>query len=324
MDRRGFLKLAGVMAGGAVTGGAVAAKGTSAEGATAPEDDWAVLVDLTRCVGCRTCEAACAEANGLPEPDWSDDFSYDAPRPVTETQWSSVNRFETSQGEVFVKRQCMHCLEPACAAGCLTKALYKTDEGPVVWAEDRCMGCRYCMVSCPFDMPRFEYDKAVPKISKCRMCFEKLKKEGDGAQPACVENCPNEALTFGKRSELLEIARQRIYTEPGKYVSHIYGEREAGGTGWLYISPVPFDELGFRTDLGEEPYPERTRPFLTAVPLVLLLWPAFMLALRRATGRDEEPGHPALAAAPVLPPAVPVPVTPSVTSRKEASDDYRN
>jgi Fe-S-cluster-containing dehydrogenase component len=316
MDRRGFLKLAGVMAGGAVAGDGhrAEAAGTAADSAA---EDWAVLVDLTRCVGCRMCEAACAEANGLPEPDWSDDFSYAAPRPVTPDQWSSVNRFETTKGEVFVKRQCMHCQVPACAAGCLTKALYKTDEGPVVWAEDRCLGCRYCMVSCPFDMARCEYDSPNPKISKCRMCFEKLKAEGEGSLPACVENCPNEALTFGPRAELLEVARQRIYTNPGQYVSHIYGEHEAGGTGWLYISPVPFEEIGFRTDLDTEPYPEKTRGFLTAVPLVLVLWPAFMMALRRATVREDEggSGHPLLAAPTVEP------TTPSAT---EASDDYRN
>ena len=294
MNRRGFLTLAGAVAGGAVAGAP-----RRAEAVAAPDDDWAVLVDLTRCAGCRMCEAACAEANGLPEPDWSDDFSYDRPRPTTENQWSSIDRYDTSRGEVFVKRQCMHCVEPACAAGCLTQALTKTDEGPVVWVADRCMGCRYCMVSCPFEMPRFEYGSANPKIAKCRMCHEKVLAEGDGALPACVENCPNEALTFGRRGELLEEARRRIYQNPGDYVSHVYGEHEAGGTGWLYLSPVPFEELGFRTDLGTGSYPEKTRGFLTAVPMVLLLWPAFLMALRRSTGREEEDGenHPAASAA---------------------------
>lgn len=303
MDRRGFLTLAGAVAGGAVAG---APRRAEALAATEAGDDWAVLVDLTRCVGCRSCEAACAEANGLAEPDWSDDFEYDRPRPTTDRQWTAVERFETSRGEVFVKRQCMHCVEPACAAGCLTKALDKTDEGPVVWTAERCMGCRYCMVSCPFEMPRFEYGSANPKIAKCQMCHAKVRSEGEGALPACVENCPNEALTFGRRSELLEIARERIYTHPGEYVSQIYGEHEAGGTGWLYISPVPFEELGFRTDLGTESYPQKTRGFLTAVPMVLLLWPAFMMALRRATGRDDE------AAA----------TEPAASAATEASDDH--
>jgi len=163
--------------------------------------------------------------------------------------------------------------------------MLKTKEGPVIWREDKCMGCRFCMVSCPFDMPKYEYHSAMPKVQKCRMCWERLQA---GEVPACVEECPEEAAIFGKRSELLEIARQRIYENPGTYVPHIYGEHEAGGTGWLYISPVPFEEIGFRTDLGETAYPEYSRQFLTAVPVVLIMWPAFLLALRQATAPDQD------------------------------------
>jgi len=284
-NRRTLFKMAGVAGGAALAPRRAEADMIAVEA----DDDYAVLVDLTRCVGCRTCEASCAEANGLPEPDWSDDFSYESERSATDKQWTVVNRYETSKGEVFVKRQCMHCVQPACSAGCLTKALYKTEEGPVIWREPKCMGCRFCMVSCPFDVPKFEYDSAVPKIQKCRMCWERLK---EGQVPACVENCPGEALTFGRRSELLEMARARIVENPGDYVSHIYGEHEAGGTGFLYLSPVPFEELGFRTDLDDEAYPELTRDFLTAVPMVLVVWPAMMLALRRSGDHsDEEPAR---------------------------------
>lgn len=284
MNRRTFLKVVGA-AGGASLG----APNRAAASATDADDAYAVLVDLTACAGCRMCEYACAEANGLPEPDWDPETVDQVVRPTSEKQWSVVNRFETSRGEVFVKRQCMHCLTPACAAACLTKGLAKTEKGPVIWNADKCMGCRYCMVSCPFDAPKFEYHSAVPKIQKCRMCWERLEK---GELPACVENCPNEALIFGKRGELLELARQRIYQNPGQYVSHIYGEHEAGGTSWLYISPVPFEELGFPTHLDDEPYPELTRDFLTSVPVVLTVWPAFLLALRRATQKDGEPDEP--------------------------------
>jgi Fe-S-cluster-containing dehydrogenase component len=236
---------------------------------------------------------ACAEANGLPEPDVTlvgSDIPLRPVRSTTETRRTVVNRRETRSGEVFVKTQCMHCVEPACAAACLTRALYKTKDGPVVWRESKCMGCRFCMVSCPFDAPKFEYHSAAPKIEKCQLCFARV---AGGGQPACVENCGGDALTFGRRSELLETARQRIYGNPGQYVPHIYGEHEAGGTSWLYISPVPFEELGFRTDLGTTSYPERTRDFLTAVPLVLTTFPAMLMALRRATA----PEAPALAAA---------------------------
>jgi Fe-S-cluster-containing dehydrogenase component len=178
----------------------------------------------------------------------------------------------------------MHCNQPACASACLTKAMLKTEEGLVVWREDKCMGCRFCMISCPFDIPKFEYDSAVPKISKCTMCWGRLK---EGEQPACVENCPEEALTFGKRRDLIEEARVRIYENPDSYVSHIYGEHEAGGTGYMYLSAVPFEQLGFRTDLGTTPYPEFSKDFLYAVPVILTLWPPFLLALNRATKKGE-------------------------------------
>jgi Fe-S-cluster-containing dehydrogenase component len=280
MDRRTFLKLT------AATGAASLAGAPPAE-ATAthdPGEDWAVLSDLSWCGGCHECEFACAAANGLPEPQFDEATVDETLRETSELQFTVTNRFDTSAGEIYVKSQCMHCATPACAAACLTKALEKTEEGPVVWNADRCMGCRYCMISCPFDKPKFEYHSAVPRIQKCRMCLERIR---EGEVPACVENCPSEALTFGKRSELLEIARRRIYENPGDYVPHIYGEHEAGGTNWLYISPVPFEELGFRTDLDVVAYPEYTRDFLTSVPVVLTLWPAFLLALRQATKHDD-------------------------------------
>jgi len=285
MKRRAFLKLMGVAAGTAVGGRKAHADDAGVAATRGADESYGVLVDLTACVGCRTCEMACAEANGLPEPDWSDDFSYQAERSTSERQWTAVNRYETSAGEVFVKRQCMHCAQPACTAACLTRALLKTPEGPVIWRADKCMGCRFCMISCPFDVPKFEYHSPVPRIQKCRMCWERLEED---EVPACVENCPAGALTFGKRSELLRIARERIVQNPEQYVDHVYGEHEAGGTGFLYLSPVPFEELGFRTDLEQTPYPELTRDFLTSVPLVLILWPALLLGLRQAHQREEE------------------------------------
>jgi len=279
MNRRGFLKTVGVA--GAV---AMARPGDAqAESAGGGVDGFAVLVDTTRCVGCRTCEAACAEANGLPEPP-ADDAVLEAERKPSTEQWSVINRCETDAGEVFVKRQCMHCVTPACASACLTKAMYKTEDGPVIWRENKCMGCRFCMVSCPFDMPKFEYDSAVPRIQKCRMCFDRL---AEGGLPACVENCPAEALTFGRRSEMLAEARKRIVENPETYADHIYGEHEVGGTGFLYLSAVPFEQLGFRTDLGQTAYPRLTEDFLYGVPIVLTLWPAFLLALSQATKKDE-------------------------------------
>jgi len=199
-----------------------------------------------------------------------------------------VNRFETEKGEVFVKRQCMHCLQPACASACLTRAMYKTKDGPVIWRGDKCMGCRYCMLSCPFDVPKFEYHSANPKISKCQMCFS---RQLEGKVPACVENCPADALTFGKRSELLVEARRRMCEDPDDYVGHIFGEHEAGGTSLLYLAGVGFDQLGFKTGVGDKAYPEFTKEFLYGVPVVLTLAPPLLLAMSQATRRrdhDEE------------------------------------
>ncbi len=270
MNRRDFFKVAAVSSAGCLVGTAGEARASTGD----EDDSYAALVDLTRCEGCGNCTYVCAEKHGNPEP--KDVGELDSPTP---DQWVVVQEHDTSKGTVYVRRQCMHCLQPACAAACLTKAMTKTAEGPVTWSEDRCMGCRYCMVSCPFDVPRFEYDSPVPRISKCRMCWDRVK---DGEMPACVEECPGEAITFGKRSEVLEIARSRIYTNPDLYVPEIYGEHEAGGTGWLYISPVPFEEIGFRTDLENGSYPEHTRAFLTSIPLVDTLGPLLLLGLRQA------------------------------------------
>jgi formate dehydrogenase iron-sulfur subunit len=275
MDRRLFLKSVGIVGGTTLLAGS-----GKAAPVRAPEKNVGVLVDTTRCVGCRTCEISCAQAHGLPEPDMNDGSVFDRQRKQTESQWTVVNRFKTKSGEIFVKRQCMHCLQPACTAACLTKAMYKTERGPVIWRENKCMGCRYCMVSCPFDIPKFEYNKAVPKIQKCILCWDRLQ---EGKLPACVENCPGGALQFGTRSELIETAKKRIYTESGKYFPQIYGEQEVGGTGWLYLSAVPFEQIGFRTDLGKTSYPEYTRQFLYGVPIVLILWPAMLLALHKST-----------------------------------------
>ncbi len=283
MKRREVLKTMCAAGGAALVGGRL---GAQEVGPGFPDGHRrSVLIDTTRCMGCRMCEYACASANGLPEPESKIDRSEE--RKTSPSQWSVVNRYETDVGAVNVKRQCMHCLQPACASACLTKAMHLTADGPVVWDIDKCMGCRFCMISCPFDVPKFEYDSPVPKIQKCQMCWERLR---EGERPACVENCPAGALAFGTRTEMLDLARDRIYHNPDKYVHHIYGEHEAGGTSVLYLAAVPFEELGFRTDLGTTAYPIYTKEFLYAVPLVLTLAPPFLLALSRAS-RTRGPSH---------------------------------
>jgi len=278
IDRRNFLKVIGAT-------GATLALGKEVKASPKNQNEvefYGILYDSTRCVGCQSCEFACSEANNLPEPIGMPEIGII--RKTDETRRTVVNAYETSKGEVYVKRQCMHCNEPACAAACLTQAMLKTKEGPIIWRGEKCMGCRYCMVSCPFDGPKFEYHSANPKITKCDMCFNRLEK---GKIPACVENCPAEALVFGTRRELIAEARKRISENPDLYVDHIYGEHEAGGTGFLYLSPVPFNELGFNTKIQKTSYPELSKGFLYSVPTVFVLWPALLLGIHEATKNNN-------------------------------------
>ncbi len=279
MDRRSFVQTLGV-AGASL----VPVSLGKAEGEESRTEFVGVLVDTTRCIGCRSCEMACAETHGFPEPD-TDDAVMEIERAPSVTQWTVVNRYETDRGEVFAKKQCMHCNQPACASACLTKAMLKREEGPVIWREDKCMGCRFCMISCPFDIPKFEFDSPVPKIQKCTLCWERLQ---EGEIPACADACPMEAITFGKRGELIHEATRRIVESPTEYIHHIYGEHEAGGTGYMYLAGVPFEQLGFRPDIESSSYPELSKDYLYAVPIVLTLWPAFLLALSNATKKDNE------------------------------------
>jgi formate dehydrogenase iron-sulfur subunit len=281
MDRRDLLKTMGVAAGAVLVGD----RALGDVPPVAVAEPVGILVDTTKCIGCRMCELSCADAHKEEGVEFTEDADFSQERTTSPTHWTVVNRYETDKGTIYAKKQCMHCLEPACASACLTKAMHKNPEGPVTWRGDRCMGCRFCMVSCPFDMPKFEYHSAVPRIEKCVMCYDRLQQ---GKQPACVENCPAGALTFGKRADLLEEAKRRIYAEPDKYVHQVYGEQEVGGTGWMYLSAVPFEQLGFRTNVGTEPYPTYTKEFLYSVPFVEILVPTFMVALSAATKREDK------------------------------------
>lgn len=279
LGRRSFLKVAGI------TGVSLAA-GRQLSAAEKPGETgefYGILYDSTRCAGCQTCEVSCAEANGLPAPEES--ISAEKVRQTDEKHRTVVNAFASDNGEVYLKKQCMHCNEPACTAACLTQAMYKTKEGAVIWRADKCMGCRYCMVSCPFDIPKFEYHSSNPKIEKCTMCYPRIM---EGKKPACVENCPAEALAFGTRRELIREARKRIAENPDTYIDHIYGEHEAGGTGFLYLAGVPFEKMGLKTNLQSKPYPELTKGFLYSVPAIFVLWPAMLLGMREATKNQKQ------------------------------------
>jgi Fe-S-cluster-containing dehydrogenase component len=251
-----------------------------------------VLHDITLCIGCRLCEKGCVEYNEelpTPEKPFDDESVLEKRRRTDEKTYTVVNRYEAGgQGEspVFRKFQCNHCIEPACASSCFVDAYTKTPEGAVVYDASVCVGCRYCMVACPFDVPTYEYDVALePKVMKCTLCHPRLL---EGELPACVEACPQESLLFGRREDLIAVARERIRKHPDRYVDHIYGEHEMGGTNWLYISGVPFEEVGFRTDLGTTPAPKLTSGALASVPIILGVWPALLGGIYLMTRTKEK------------------------------------
>jgi Fe-S-cluster-containing dehydrogenase component len=254
-------------------------------------DSIGVLFDNTQCIGCRKCEAGCNQVNQLPAPGQPfDDLSVlNKKRRTTAKAYTIVNRHDKvsyPKGPLYQKIQCNHCLEPACGSACFVKAFTKTKIGAVTYDESVCVGCRYCMIACPFEIPTYEYEKALtPRIMKCTLCYPRIIK---GLLPGCVQSCPTEALTFGKRTDLIRIARGRIYKFPNRYVNHIYGEHEMGGTSWLYISGVPFSEVGMREDLGVTPAPELTAGALSGVPIVVGLWPVLLTGIYAITKRKEK------------------------------------
>lgn len=254
-------------------------------------DSFGVLHDITRCVGCRSCEESCNKINALAKPDkpFNDKSVLDVKRRTTATSYTVVNRYDhfpDLKNPIFRKIQCNHCLEPACASVCFVRAFKKIPSGAVVYDPDVCVGCRYCMIACPFDIPAYEYDEPfTPRVMKCNMCAPRLEKQ---QLPGCVSVCPTEALTFGKRTDLIEIARERIRKHPDRYVDHVYGEHEMGGTSWLYLSGVPFHKIGMREDLGMKSAPELTSGALSVVPIVVGLWPVFLTGIYAMTKRKEK------------------------------------
>ncbi len=293
MNRRAFLGTVATITGVTLVGAQGVAL-ASADFSGWP-NSYGLLTDLTACVGCRSCEKACNEANKLPGPDkpFDDSSVFDEKRMPTQKAYTVVNRYENPKDAskpIYRKVQCNHCKEPACLTSCPIHAYTKTPEGPVTYNPDLCFGCRYCMTACPFNIPAYDYWSALePRIQKCTMCAPRIK---EGKITACAEACPAGALTFGKREDLLKLARKKIADNPDKYVDHIYGENEVGGTNWMYISGVPFEQVGFPTNLPKRPLIEETKGFLGAVPIVLTAWPALFgtiyAALRHRDAIEEE------------------------------------
>jgi len=289
LDRRGFIGAIAALGGCALLGSPREA--LAYKELTGWPDRYGMLTDLSLCVGCRSCERACQEENKLPEPETSfDDASvFEELRRPTAKAYTVVNQYDNPEDggrPLYRKIQCNHCNEPACASVCPIHAYEKTPEGAVLYDPELCFGCRYCMVACPFNVPAYDYESAFkPRIMKCVFCYDRIK---EGRIPACAEACPMGTLTFGKRSELLSLAKKKIADNPGKYIDHIYGEHEAGGTSWMYISSVPFENLGFPTNVPNQPPIEFAKGFLSAVPTVFVVWPAFFGTLYAALRHREK------------------------------------
>jgi Fe-S-cluster-containing dehydrogenase component len=276
-----------------------------------PPEAMGMLYDTTLCIGCKACVVACREANEL-EPDTSLDGLYQAPLDLNGKTKNVIKLYKQGDRVCFMKAQCMHCVDPACAAACMIEALRKDETTGIVGYDPQyCVGCRYCQVSCPFNVPKFEFDKAIPKIVKCELCRHrvgdaKLEMGGGfsrysrGHGPACCEVCPRGAVIYGKRDELLAEAKRRLAANSG-YVPKVYGETEAGGTQVLYLSHVPFETLGLPT-YGPQGVPHTARTIQEGVyqgfiaPVVLYgALGAVMLRNRRreagaaVAGKEERP-----------------------------------
>jgi formate dehydrogenase iron-sulfur subunit len=291
----------------------------------------ATLIDTTRCVGCRSCQVTCKQWNdlkGVKTQLPGEGLGLQNPRTLGADTFVVLTYSEIPDASapgglryVSTKRQCMHCEDPACASACPVTALHKTPSGAVTYDADKCLGCRYCMWACPWGVPTAEWSSLAPKIKKCTHCADRIGQAApvehngkattpeDQARfaagndvPACVKQCPPNALKYGKREALLEEAHARIAAGKGKgpngsdkYVARVYGEHEAGGTGMLYLSAVPFDQIGL-PEVGMEPYPKPSEVALGAVPAAVIgvgatLGGVYALGKRKAEVRQAEQAH---------------------------------
>ncbi len=222
------------------------------------EDAVGMLYDTTKCIGCKSCMTACNKANNLPFDTRGESAGrWHMPLDLNEYCMNIIKlyRDDGSGEQSFIKRQCMHCVDPACTTACMLGALYKGDFGVVRYNADLCVGCRYCEMACPFNIPKFEWESLAGKIVKCELCSHRL---AEGKLPGCCEVCPTGAVIYGKRKDLLAEAHRRIDAEPDKYVPRVYGETEAGGTQVLYLSHLDFEKVGL-PDYGDRPVPQTVK-----------------------------------------------------------------
>jgi len=232
----------------------------------------ALLIDISLCIGCNACQDGCKAENKLAGGE---------EKRLSPTAYTALSEHNGH----FVRHMCQHCDVPTCVSVCPVAAFTKLAEGPVLYDANKCIGCRYCMQACPFKVPRYEWASTKPRVQKCIFCAPRITK---GLQPACADACPTGATKFGDRDELIVEANNRISAEPGKYVAKIYGRQDVGGTSVLFISPVPFEELGFDTRLGDTPMPLLTLSALSKVPNVVTVGAVMLAGIWWITNRRTE------------------------------------
>ena len=227
----------------------------------------AYLFDATRCIDCRACMVSCSVENRIP----MDKTRIWVAGVGLKGEYPNLKR-------ASMVYHCMHCDEPDCLSACPVGAYSKRPDGPVLYDKSKCIGCRYCMNACPFGVPHFDYDKGILDgafIDKCTMCPQRIDV---GLEPACVATCPTDALVFGERADLVKEAHDRIQAHPGRYVDHVYGEFENGGTSYLILSHVPFAELGLPS-LPETPVNEVSEEVMGFTIPFALGWGAVLTAV---------------------------------------------
>jgi formate dehydrogenase iron-sulfur subunit len=240
----------------------------------------AVMVDVTKCTGCEKCVEACIEKNNLniDKSYFDRETSRDG---LSSDRLLSIKKINDAR---FARLSCMHCLEPACVSACLVGGITKSEEGAVIYDPDKCIGCRYCMLACPFHIPRYEWNEVKPFMKKCNLCYDRIK---ENKLPACVESCPQKAIIFGERNKLLKQAHSIINANKSKYLNHIWGEKEFGGTSILYISDVSLSSMGW-SDKPEVSIPHLTEPLIEKTPFIGLTVGGFLVGLNWIIRRRME------------------------------------
>ena len=297
LNRRDFFRTASL----AGAGMAAAASPASASTSHLPDNQQlGMLYDATRCVGCKACMAACKRVNARPgglayeQARFDEDGLWDAPEDLDGNSRTLIKLYKEGKGWSYIKYSCMHCQKPSCVSVCPVSAMTKDPvTGIVDYSKDTCIGCRYCQVACAFNIPKFQWDRTVPQIVKCDLCRNtNLKEKG---VPACAETCPVGAILFGRRADLLAEAQRRLKEHPKRYVPHIYGEHEIGGTNHLYLAGMPFDRLGLPALKSDAPasFSEKIqhtiyKGFIAPIALYAALCGIALKNMKKGEGRQPQ------------------------------------